>query len=96
MDDLFDVCVLFGAKSVMVLSIDDKARVKLGLAAASLQSPILMRLDYKVRLPDHSFVVGERHSLIPSVYGVCDINEKGRLTYSDDTFMRIHSRKHDS
>ena len=33
-------------------------------------------------LPDHSFVVVEHHSLIPSVYGVCDINQKGHLTYS--------------
>ena len=55
-----------------------------------------MNLDYKVRLPDHSFVVGERHSLIPSVYGVCDINEKEHLTYSGNTFMHIHSGKHDS
>ena len=77
-------------------SIDDKARVKLGLAVASLQSPMLMSLDYKVQLPDHFFVVGERHSLIPSVYGVCDINEKGGLTYSGDTFIRIRSGKHDS
>ena len=76
MDDLLDVCELFGPKSVLVLS-NDEATVKLGLAAASLQSPMLMSLDYKVRLPDHSIIVGERHSFIPSVYGVCDINEKG-------------------
>ena len=96
MDDLFVVCKLFGPSSVLVLSIDDKARAKLGLAAASLQSPVLMSMDYKVRLPDHSFVVGKCHSLIPSVYGVCDVNEKGRLTYSGDTFIRIRSGKHDS
>ena len=76
MDNLFDVCELFGPSSVLVLSIDDKTRVKLILAAASLQSPLLMSMDYKVRLPDHSFVVGECHSLIPSVYGACDVNEK--------------------
>ena len=35
MDDLFDLLELFGPKSVLVLSIDDKTRVKLGLAAAS-------------------------------------------------------------
>ena len=83
MDDLFDVYELFGPKSVAVLSIDDKARVKLGWAEASLQSPVLISLDYKVQLPDHSFVVDERHSLIPSVYGVCDINEKGRGSQSN-------------
>ena len=96
MDDLFDVCELFGPSSVLVLSIDDKARVKLGLADASLQSPVLISMDYKVGLPDHSFIVSKRHSLIPSVYGVCDVNEKGCLTYSDDTFICIHSGKHDS
>ena len=96
MDDMFEVCKLFGSKSVLVLSIDDKARVKLGLAAASLQSPMLMSMDYKVRLPDHSFVVGERHSLIPSLYGVCEIDEKSCLTYSGDTFIRVRSGKHDS
>ena len=96
MDDLFDVCELFGPKSRLVLSIDDKVRVELGLAAASLQSPMLTSMDYKVRLPDHSFVVGERHSLIPSVYRVCDIDEIGRLTYSGDTFIHILSGKHDS
>ena len=96
MDDLFEICKLFGPKSALVFSIDYKTRVKLGLAAASLQSPVLFSLNYKVRLPDHSFVVGERHSLIPSVYGVCDINEKEHLTYSGNTFIHIHSGKHDS
>ena len=96
MNDLFDVCELFGSKSVLVLSIDDKAGVKLDLAAASLQSPMLMSMDYKVRLPDHSFVVGECHWLIPSVYGVCHINEKGRPTYSGDMFIRVRNWKYDS
>ena len=57
---------------------------------------MLMGMDNKVRLPDHFFVVGERHSLTPSVYGVCDVNEKGRLTYFGDTFIRVRSGKHDS
>ena len=96
MDDLFDVCELFGPKSVLILSTDDKARVKLSLVAVSLKSPMLMSMDYKVRSPDHSFVVGELHSIIPSVYGVCDIDEKGCLTYSSDTFIRVCSGKHDS
>ena len=81
---------------MLVLSIDDKAGVKLDLAAASLQSPMLMSMDYKVRLPDHSFVVGKRHSLIPSVCGVCHINEKGHPTYSGDMFIRVRSWKYDS
>lgn len=47
-DDMFDLCELFGPEAVQILSIDDKARVKLGLAAASLQAPVLMSMDYKV------------------------------------------------
>ena len=78
------------------MSNDDKARVALGLATASLQSPLLMHLDYKVRLPDHTFVVGERHTLIPSVYGIHDLNKKDELTYSGETFIRIRSSKHES
>ena len=66
-DDLFDIAQLF-AGGVIVMSNDDKAQVKLGLAAASQQAPLLMHLDYRVRLPVHSYVVGEKHSLIPSVY----------------------------
>ena len=75
MDDLINVCKFFGPQSVLFLSKDDKARVLLGLAAASLQAPILMHMEYKVRLPDHNFVLGPRHALIPSVYGVCEIKE---------------------
>ena len=75
MDNLINVCKFFGPQSVLFLSNDDKAGVLLGLAAASLQAPILMHMEYEVRLPDHNFLVGSRHVLIPSVYGVCEIKE---------------------
>ncbi|CAF4369068.1 unnamed protein product [Rotaria magnacalcarata] len=41
-----------------------------GLPAARRQAPLLMHLDYKIRLPDHAFVVAPRHKLIPSVMKV--------------------------
>ena len=94
MDDLINVCKLFGPQSVLFLSNDGRARVH--LAAAFLQPPILMHMEYKVRLPDHNFVVGPRHTLIPSVYGVCEIKENGELSNSGDTFIRLRSGKHDS
>lgn len=47
------------------LSQDDKARVVIGLAAANKQAPILMHVEYKVSLPDHDWVVAQRHKLIP-------------------------------
>ena len=77
------------------LSNDDKARVPPGLAAASLQAPILMHLEYKVRLPDHTFVVASRHTLIPSVYGLCEVRQNGDLSVSGDTFNRVRSATHD-
>ncbi|CAG8576737.1 11521_t:CDS:2 [Dentiscutata erythropus] len=57
-------------------------------------------LEYRVELPDHDWVVAERHKLIPSVYAILDIQEgKYRqaeaVTYSGPTFIRICSDKHD-
>ena len=54
---------MFGPETCLFLSIDDKARVPLGLTCANKQAPIIMHMEYKVRLPDHNFVVGERHKL---------------------------------
>ncbi|CAG8793471.1 5876_t:CDS:2, partial [Racocetra persica] len=63
--------------------------------------PILMRLEYQVKLPDHDWIVAKKHKLIPSVYAILDVKEgKYRhaeaVTYSDSIFIRIHSGKHDS
>ncbi|CAG8469436.1 7293_t:CDS:2 [Dentiscutata erythropus] len=60
-----------------------------------------MKLEYRVELPDHYWVVAERHKLIPSVYTVLDIQEdKYRqaeaVTYSGPMFIKIRSSKHDS
>ena len=52
-----EICSMFGPDSCFYLSLGDKAKVPLGLAAATKQSPILMHLDYQVRLPDHDFLV---------------------------------------
>ena len=54
-----------------------------------------MHLDYRVCLADHSFIDGERHTLIPPVYGLCEISSKGAVTYSGETFIRLRSGKHD-
>ncbi|CAG8564054.1 7053_t:CDS:2 [Dentiscutata erythropus] len=59
------------------------------------------KLKYRVELPDHDWVVAERHKLIPSVYAVLDVQEgkyeqAEAITYSGPTFIRIHSGKHDS
>jgi len=54
--------------SCCFLSQDDKCRVPIGLTACNKQSPLLMHLEYQVLLPDHDWVIAERHKLIPSVY----------------------------
>ena len=54
-----------------------------------------MYMERKVRLSDHNFVVGIRHTLIPSVYVVYEIKENGELSYSGNTFIRIRIGKHD-
>ena len=95
-DDMFEVCKLFGPQAVLFMSNDDKARIPLGLAAANLQAPLLMHLQYKVKLLDHDFVVGPKHKLIPSVYGLCEITNTGDVSYSRDTFIRVRSGKHDT
>ncbi|CAG8626371.1 10680_t:CDS:2 [Dentiscutata erythropus] len=93
---------VLGPRNVLVVSQDDKVRIPLGLAAANKQdSPILMRLEYRVKLPDHNWVVAERHKLIPSVYAILNVEEdkyenSKAVTYLGPTFIRVCSGKHDS
>ena len=51
-----DIASLFGAKNVILLSVDDKAKVPIGVTAANKQSHLIMHVDYEIRLPDHNFV----------------------------------------
>lgn len=95
-DYIMTLCEIFGSQAVNVLCLDDKARVPLGLTAAKEQAPILMGIDYKVRMPDHDFVIGQGHKLIPSVYAKCDIKENGVMSYSGLTFIFIRSARHDT
>ena len=78
------------------MSNDDKATIPLGLAAANLQAPILMHMQYEVNLIDHDFVVGTQHKLIPSVHGICEVTKLGAIWYSGNTFIRVPSGKHDT
>ncbi|KAJ8666270.1 hypothetical protein QAD02_007932 [Eretmocerus hayati] len=92
---------LIGPELVFFLSQDDEARVHIGVRAANKQSAILMHVDYKVSLPDHDFVVGSRHKLIPSVYAGIVIKPGGlgdpkSVSYSGPTYVAIRSGKHDS
>ncbi|KAJ8677784.1 hypothetical protein QAD02_013571 [Eretmocerus hayati] len=90
-----------GPQQVAYISQDDKARVALGITAANKQSPILMPTEYRVKLPDHDFVVAQKHKLIPSVYAGIEIKADGlgnpeAVSYSGPTYIAIRSGKHDS
>ena len=59
-----------------------------------------MHLEYKVRLPDHQYVVASRHSLKPSVYASCIIDPllvgtPSAVKYVGPTAIRVRSCKHD-
>lgn len=60
-----DLAGIFGNDVVFFLSQDDKCKVPIGLPAAKVQAPMLMHLDYRVRLPDHDWTVAPRHQLTP-------------------------------
>jgi len=91
---LKELAVVLGSGPVLFLSQDDKCRIPIGLPAANKQSPFLMLMDRKVRLPDHDFVVATRHKLIPSVYAAAKISSTA-VTYSGPTYIAIRSGKHD-
>lgn len=94
LNSLQELGKLFGEKSVFFISQDDKARVPLGLPAAQHQSRIAMHMQYRVRLPDHDWVVADRHKLVPSVYAAAAF-EKWEVGYNGPTFVAIRSGKHD-
>lgn len=65
---LKELSATWSSQDVVFLSVADKCRVPIGITAAKNQSPLIMHLDYRFRLPDHDFVKSTRHKLIPSVY----------------------------
>ena len=72
----------------------------MGVPAATKQGKVLMHLEYKVRLPDHQYVVASRHCLKPSVYASCIIDPllvgtPSAVKYTGPTAIRVRSCKHD-
>lgn len=91
---------MLGDLQVAFISQDDKARVPIGMTATNKQSPFLMCVEYPVKLPDHNWVVADRHKLVPSVYAGIMIESKKidgahtNVTYSGPTYVAIRSGKH--
>ncbi|CAF1029781.1 unnamed protein product [Adineta ricciae] len=90
-----DLISIFGNDCVLYLSQDDKCKVPIGLPAARAQAPMLMHLDYRIRLPDHDWTVAPRHQLTPSVYAACLLSSDGTLSHCGPTYIAIRSAKHD-
>jgi len=38
----------------------------MGIPAAHKQAPLIMSMKIQIKLPDHDFVIGTKHKLIPS------------------------------
>jgi uncharacterized protein YegL len=60
-----------------------------------------MHMDYRVRLPDHDWVVADKHKLIPSVYAIITVDpdkvgDPRAVTYAGPTYITIRSGKHSS
>ena len=96
---LEEIATILGPQEVVFQSMDDKAKVPIGITAAEKQTPLLMHMEYQVTLPDHDFVVGSRHKLIPSVVGDMKGDKSKHLTndgvtYSGPTYITIRSAKH--
>ena len=64
--DLKQIACTLGNETVFYLSQDDKCRIPMGIPAAHKQAPLLMSMKIQIKLPDHDFVVGTKHKLIPS------------------------------
>ena len=101
MANMEELASVLGPQEVCFLSQDDKARVPIGITAASKQPPLLMHVDYKVSLPDHDWVVAGGHKLIPSVYAGIEIKPAeischNAVRYSGPTYIAIRSGKHSS
>ena len=67
-----ELASLSSNENVFFLSADEKTRVPLGLPVSKKQTAILMQFEYRVKLPDHDFPIGEKYMLIPSVYLTCE------------------------
>ncbi|KAJ6646124.1 hypothetical protein Bhyg_01334, partial [Pseudolycoriella hygida] len=96
-----ELASILGPNEVTFVSQDDKAKIPIGLPAANKQGPLLMHMEYRVKLPDHDFVIAKGHKLTPSVYAFCEIKPNGggdasAITYSGPTYISIRSSKHSS
>ncbi|KAF2898335.1 hypothetical protein ILUMI_07839 [Ignelater luminosus] len=90
-----DLAELLGPQAVNVLSVDDKARVPLGLPAAQKQAPKLMRYERQILMPDHDYPIAKGLKLIPSVIDVLCFKD-WKVSYSGPTCISTRGGAIDS
>ena len=95
------VCYL-GEQQCIFGGSDDKARVPMGIPAASKQTKMMMTMEEPVTLPDHDYVVADRHKIIPAVTGYRVIENEIDFTgkaagikYYGPIYVANKSGKHD-
>ncbi|KAG5860711.1 hypothetical protein JTB14_029385, partial [Gonioctena quinquepunctata] len=98
---LENIASILGPDQVFFISQDDKARVPIGVTAANKQALLLMHMEYRIKLPDHDWVIAERHKLIPSVNAGIKITssmlgQPQAVGYPGPTYIAIRSGKHSS
>ena len=54
---------------VIFHSQDNKAKVPIGLTAANRRAPLVMHVEYKVKLPNHDFITAMQNKLVPLIIG---------------------------
>ena len=86
---------------MLVLSIDDKAKVQVRITATTKQAPVVMHMTYETTLSDHDFVVATSHKLTPSVYAAFEIMKSSsksdfNISYGGPMHIVIRSGKYDS
>ena len=92
---LKDIAFLFCAENMFVVPVDDKAKVPIGVTAATKQSPLVMHFNYDIRLPGyHDFVKATKHELKLSVYATPEIFATSlkvipKVSYLCPTFIPI-------
>ena len=94
-----EIAAILGPEEVTFHSIDDKAKVPIGITAAKKQTPLLMHMKYQVTSPDHDFVIGSKHKLISLVIGDMKVVKNKDLgndsvSCSGPTYVAIRSSKH--
>ena len=67
-----DIAEVFPAELILYISHDDcQVKILLKVIISKKKTVILMHLENKVTLPDHNFLVGMQHKLMPPVMTSC-------------------------